>query len=109
MKKEIIDGSQAETWRGGKIRKGPFFCQVYFSAILPVGLKPESFHLAAVAMAGRTQSNRCSWSGGRANPCKYFAMNDLQLNPSKTQSRSIKPNQTDLRETDRMGGIQLYR
>jgi hypothetical protein len=42
MKDELRSESQAEICGGGKIRKNPFFCPVYLSAILPLGLEPWS-------------------------------------------------------------------
>jgi hypothetical protein len=33
MKDELRSESQAEIWRGGKIRESPFFCPAYFFAI----------------------------------------------------------------------------
>jgi hypothetical protein len=60
MKNELKSESQAETGRGGKIRKSPFFRLVCFSAILPPGRKPWS-----AVKPGQTESNRFSWSSWR--------------------------------------------
>jgi hypothetical protein len=42
MNDELRSESQAEIWRGGKIRKNPFLCPAYFSAILLLSCKPWS-------------------------------------------------------------------
>jgi hypothetical protein len=42
MKDELKSQSQAEIWRGGKIRKSQFFRPSYFSAILLLGGEPWS-------------------------------------------------------------------
>jgi len=42
----------------------------------------------------QTGSNRYSWSNSRKNQCKYFTMNNLQLNSGQTQSKSVKVRQT---------------
>jgi len=69
---------------------------------------PESFQglrilciLAAILpdVLGRTPVNPMSGFDGvsprRKSICKYFTINDLQLKSSQTQSRSVKPGQTD--------------
>jgi hypothetical protein len=101
MKNEIINGVLAEMG-GAEKSESMFFCPTCLSAILPLGLKPESFHLAAAATAGQTQSNRCSWSSGRENPCKCFTMNYLQLNPSQISQSGSKWVKPVFEEGDRM-------
>jgi len=36
--RKIGNGVQAETWKGRKIRKNPFFCPIHLFAVLPSGL-----------------------------------------------------------------------
>jgi hypothetical protein len=40
MKDELRNESEAEMEGGGKIRKSPFFCPAYLSAILSLGREP---------------------------------------------------------------------
>jgi hypothetical protein len=73
MKDKLRSESQAEIWGGGKIRENPFFCPVYFSAIL------------SVVLMNQVEAGRPKTDGKKSEESekRFFAI--FQLEPSAAQ------------------------
>jgi hypothetical protein len=66
-----------------------------FADRIPSGLLEKGLNLWVGC--GQSQSNQYGGPNWQPKVCKMFSMNILQINSGQTQSKPVKPSQTDLR------------